>query len=101
MRTTSCSLATTYERIGYKSEYVCLHHGMCHLSYGLLEGTETTAGASVSSNVSPPMLHSRIDFSTESILALTLRELHIQVASSIEACVWFGFGSSIFLSQLN
>jgi len=42
MCTTNCSVPTTYERIGYRRELLCLHHGMWHLICGLLEGTETT-----------------------------------------------------------
>lgn len=77
-----------------------LCHGTCHFSRGLLEGTETTSmgversdGCRAPVSSSPPMLYYRISFSIDT-------ELHIQVALSTEACVWFSFGQSIFLSYL-
>jgi hypothetical protein len=75
---------------GYRREHLCLHHGMWHLSCGLLERTETTS-MGVGRSDDDGVHSSNIGSILESILAQTLRELHIQVVSNIEACIWFGF----------
>ena len=68
---------------------ICVHHGVWHLSCGLLERTETTSMA-VGRSDDNGVHCSNICSILESNLAQTLRELYIQVASNIEACL-FGF----------